>query len=74
MTIKSYQLALIAVGSFVAIVAANVIVQWRSNEAFRKQWENVPMPELLRFRKVMQAQENLQPTPVEEDNETTGEG
>jgi hypothetical protein len=74
MTIKSYQLALIAVGSFVAIVAANVIVQWRSNEAFRKQWENVPVPELLRFRKVMQAQENLQPTPIEEDSETTEEG
>ena len=71
MTIKPYQLALISIGTFAAIVVTNIVIQWRGNENFRKQWEAVPMPVLNRFRKTVTAQENLMPVPQEEVDETT---
>jgi len=67
MNIKPYQLAIISIGAFASIVAANIIIQWRSNDNFRKQWEAVPMPILDRFRKTVTAQENLQPVPTEDE-------
>lgn len=73
MTLKPYQLALMAVGAFAAIVAANMAMQWRSNEDFRAKWEGLNPIELAKARKALIAQENMQPVPDPEDSEQTEE-
>jgi hypothetical protein len=61
MTLKPYQLALMAVGTFAAIVAANMAMQWRSNEEFRAKWESLNPLELAKARKAILSQENVEP-------------
>jgi hypothetical protein len=67
MEVKPWQIVTLAVGAFTAIVAANFFVQWRSNESFRKEWENVPILDLLKVRRALQAQENMETLEVEQE-------
>lgn len=70
MIIKPAQLFGLAAAGFAAIVISQLLVQYRSNEAFREKFAAVDSAKLLQFRKRLIKEEGIVETteaPVEEE-------
>ena len=70
MKISPNQLALILIGVFGSIVAANIAVNWKSNEDFKTKLQNLAPSDLMTLRTRIISEENMQEEPAPEVIET----
>jgi len=68
--ISPNQLALLLIGVFASIVAANIAVNWKSNEDFKAKLQNLAPGDLMALRTKVINEENMQEEPAPEVYET----
>ncbi len=69
MEVKPIHIIGASVFAFFAIVAANMVTQYRSNAEFRERLSNINPQDLLAIRTKRVAEENMTPQPVAEDDD-----